>query len=407
MKRWIALWWPAVLLGLATIGSYGTVQYSIGVLIPAIHSESGWSTAALSAGFSLATLGQGFVALMSGRLLDSRGSRPVLLPALAAGAALLLLASIAKEAWQFVVCWGVGGAAIGGGLFYNVTMPVTARLYRDRRVTAFQVLTLLGALASPIFYPVAGLMIDAWGWRGALRGLLGLTAMCVAPAALFVRSQPSPSSAATGGSAEVRRALRQPVVWRALLMFGLAAMANSALLLHQVAAMRAAGLSLAAASGYAGARGAFQIPGRLVLTPLTSKLGVRGALALCYGAASTATLALLLAVFGADAEVLALFFAVAGGVSLGLLSPLNGLLQVEAFGEARLGTLSGVAVIVTSSSGAAGALVMGLARDATGSYRLPLAAVILVQGLAIAALAWQRRATLAQPAQPASEEVAG
>ena len=99
-----------------------------------------------------------------------------------------MLASQAAEAWQFVAAWSVGGAAIGGGLFYNVTMPVTARLYPSDRAAAFSVLTLLGAAASPIFYPLAAWLVEAMGWRGGLQVLIGVTVLCVAPAALLVRA---------------------------------------------------------------------------------------------------------------------------------------------------------------------------------------------------------------------------
>jgi predicted MFS family arabinose efflux permease len=187
-------------------------------------------------------------------------------------------------------------------------------------------------------------------------------------------------------------ALRQPVVYRVLLVFALAAFANSALLLHQVSALEAAGLSLAAASGFAGVRGAFQIPGRLFLTPLTQRFGVRGSIAMCYTLAATATLALLLAVAGVSPTALAVYFTVASGMSLGMLSPLNGLFQAEVYGDVRLGTLSGVNVIVVSIAGALGAWLAGLAADATGSYVAPLAAAVLLQAAAVAALRWQQAA---------------
>src|SRR4051812_19746941 len=120
----LARWWPALLLGVATIGAYGTAYYAIGVLIPVIAAETGWRSGLLSTGFSLGVLGQGAVALLFGHLFDRRGSRLVLLPALGIGAGLLLLASLARQPWQFVGAWALGGAVIGGGLYYNVTMPM-------------------------------------------------------------------------------------------------------------------------------------------------------------------------------------------------------------------------------------------------------------------------------------------
>ena len=96
MRRAIAAlqhWRVAILLGLATIGAYGTASYSIGVLIAPIGRETGWSTASLSAAFSIGVLGAGVVAVGVGRSLDRAGSRPAFLLTLAAGAALLFVAA--------------------------------------------------------------------------------------------------------------------------------------------------------------------------------------------------------------------------------------------------------------------------------------------------------------------------
>jgi MFS family permease len=392
----LARWWPVLLLGLVTIGAYGTAYYAIGVLIPVIAADTGWRGSLLAGGFSLSVLGQGALALLFGHTFDRRGSRPVLLPAIAAGAVLLVLASLAREAWQFVLAWALGGAIIGGGLFYNVTMPVTARLYPEHRAAAFSILTLLGALASPIFYPIAAWAVDLWGWRGGLQLLIALMVGCVAPAALLIRAPAAAVTPGDGRTDSLRAALRRPAVYRVLAVFALAGLANSAILLHQVAALEAAGLSLAAASNLAGARGAFQIPGRLFLTPLTSRFGVRGSIGGCYALATTATLALLLAFGGRAATLWALYFTAVGGISLGLLSPLSGLFQTEVYGDARLGTLNGVTVIVSSVAAAAGAWGAGLLVDHMGSYVAMLATVAVLQLLAVAALVWQRAADQAR-----------
>jgi MFS family permease len=393
----LARWWPVLLLGLATIGAYGTAYYSIGVLIPVIAEETDWSSSLLSAGFSLGVLGQGATALFFGHTFDRRGSRPVLLPAIGAGAILLLLASLARQPWQFVLAWALGGAVIGGGLYYNVTMPVTARLFPDRRAAAFSILTLLGALAAPIFYPLAAWAVDLWGWRGGLRALIVVTVLCVAPAAWFIRAPAASPATSSAGQARVRDAIRAPAVHRLLLVFALSSFANSAFLLHQVGALEAGGLSLAAASGFAGARGAFQIPGRLFLTPLTSRFGVRGSIGGCYALAATATLALLIAVGGHAPLLLAAYFTVVGGISLGLLSPLNGLIQAKVYGDAWLGTLNGVGVVVSSVAAASGAWLAGLVADLAGSYAAMVAAIGLLQLLSVAALLWQRAAEQHEP----------
>jgi MFS family permease len=401
MRGRLAGWWPALLLGLATIGAYGTAYYSIGVLIPVIGAAEGWGTGALAGGFSIGMLGQGVIALLCGRVFDRRGSKVVLLPSICIGSALLLASSFAQASWQFVLAWSAGAAVIGGGLYYNVTMPMTTRLYAERRAAAFSVLTLLGALASPVFYPLAACLVDLLGWRGALQALVAAMAVCVAPAALLVHAPAATQSGEGAPKTRLAEALLEPAVHRALLVFAMAAFANSALLLHQVSALEAAGMSLSAASGFAGARGAFQIPGRLFLTPLTRRFGVRGSIMMCYALAATASLALLLAVAGAPPALLAIYFTAVSGMSLGMLSPLGGLFQAEVYGDERLGTLTGVGVMVVSVAGALGAWASGLAAGASGSYVVPLTVTTLLQVATIVTLRWQ------QGAQPTAATATG
>jgi MFS family permease len=386
-----ARWSDAILLGLATIGAYGTAYYAIGVLIPVIASDTGWGIGSLSGGFAIGVVVSGGVALASGRIFDRRGSRLVLLPGLVVGAAGFVAASFAETPIQFVVAWAIGGAAIAGTAYYNITMPMISRLYADRRAAALSVLTFFGAVASTIFYPLAGFMSEEWGWRGALRGLVVAMLLFVLPAALRVNA-PSASTAGDASRSSLREALRDPAVTRALLMFILMGLGSSALLLHQVAAMTAAGLTLALASTMAGARGLFQLLGRMMLAPLIRWFGLPRTMGLCYAAAATASLALLVAQGGASAFVLVAYFSAMGGMSLGLLSPLNGLFQAEVYGDRHLGTLTGLATVLGSFASALGAWLAGVMADRSGSFVVPLSAVLVLQLVALLVLGWQQRA---------------
>ena len=398
-------WLPVALLGLATIGAYGISQYAIGTLLPAIAAAEAWPAGTLAGGYAVGILLQGPVALLAGREFDRRGSRHVLLPACLAGCALLATASAATEAWAFVACWALGSAAIGGGLYYSMTMPATVRLYPARRAQALSVLTLIGALAAPLFSPLAAVLVEALGWRSAIRALVLVAAACILPAAHLVDAPPGTPAegAATHGS--WTEALRAPAVRWVLLVTAIGGVANHALLLHQVGALRAAGLSLAAASAYAGARGGFQILGRLTLAPLTTRLGIRGALALCHALAATAVLSVLLLAAQGGWAPLALYFAVMGGVSMGLLSPLNGLLQAEAYGDEWLGRLSGVTVIVVSVAGWLGSWGVGLAGDAGGSILGPFAAVAGFQLVAVVLLLLSSGAQGGRPRPPHADNL--
>lgn len=383
-------WREAILLGLATIGAYGTAYYAIGVLIPVIAADTGWGAGPLSGGFAIGVVASGGIALAAGRVFDERGSRLVLLPGLLVGAIALVTASFAETMGQFVISWAVGGAAIAGTAYYNITMPMISRLYADRHAAALSVLTFFGAVASTVFYPLAGFMTEEWGWRGALRGLVAAMVLFALPAALWVNAPPAKRTGETDRSS-LRDALRDPAITRTLLMFVLIGLGSSALLLHQVSAMTAAGLTLALASAMAGARGVFQLLGRMMLSPLIRWFGLPRTMALCYAAAATATLALLFAQGATSAFVLVAYFSVMGGMSLGLLSPLSGLFQAEVYGDRHLGTLTGVGTVLGSLASALGAWLAGAIADRS-SYAIPLAAVLILQMLALVVLGWQQRA---------------
>ncbi len=376
-------WRDAVLLGFLTVGAYGVSVYASGVLIEPVHDDTGWSVGWISAAFTVSGLAGGMGALGSGWLLDRIGARPVLLGSLLPGAALLLLASIARNALVFVVAWGLGGGLISAGLFYNITMALTARLYPGDRVRAFAVLTFVGGFAAVIYFPLAGVLVDQFGWRTATRALVVLMVAHVLPA-LAIRGGAAPAGAAAtplrGDLAGIGDALRSRQVVLMIGMFSLAAMAFGAIQVHHVPAMTAAGVSLGTATALASVRGFLSLPGRVLMEPAVRRTGVLGTLGGVYALMAIGSLPLA---FGRGLGWL-LVFTFSTGIAFGALSPLHGLRAAEVYGERRIGTLMGFQSLVVSLVSAMGPLLLGLTVDATGGYRL---AILLSCGLFAAALA--------------------
>lgn len=365
-------WRQVILLGVLTVGSYGVAVYSFGVLISPIHEQTGWSIGVLSVAFTVSSLIGGVASLGSGSLLDRLGGRPVMLGSLLAGSGFLLAASTASSAPLFVVAWGLGGGIISAGLFYNITMAITTRLYPDQRVRAFTILTFVGGFASVIYFPLAGALVDALEWRIALRVLVVLMALHVIPAALLVgggrTSAPPRRSDQAGPERGLLSAFLARDVLRMVAMFSLASMAFGAMQVHHVPAMEAAGLSLGAATTVASIRGFMSLPGRALLDPMIGRLGVRGAMAAVYTLMALGALPLMLA----GSLAWPILFMLTTGVAFGSVSPLHGLFAVEVYGEQRLGALLGMQSLVVSVVSAFGPTLLGLTVDATGDYRLEL-----------------------------------
>lgn len=376
-------WWPVVLLGALTVGSYGVVVYAFGVFIGPIHQSTGWSVGALSGAFTLSLLLGGGVAPAAGWMLDRSGGRPVLLGSLLIGAVFLLLAASARSLPMFVITWGIGGALVSGGLFYSVTMALTTRLFVADRVRAFAILTFIGGFASVLYFPLAGALVELMSWRLALRLLVLSMVVLALPAGLAIgggRATPHASGIANA-RASVMTTLRSRDVLQMIVMLSAAGMAFGAIQVHHVPAMQAAGVSLGAATTIASVRGFLSLPGRALMEPVVRRVGLAGSLGLAYALMSFGTLPLM--VHAGISGPLA--FMVVTGFAFGAISPLHGLYAAEVFGEERIGTMMGVQSLAVSLVSATGPVAVGLAVDTTDSYApaMGLTAVLFLAALAL------------------------
>ena len=374
-----------VLLGLVTIGAYGLVLYGIGAFVSPIRDDTGWSNASISTAFAISTLLGGVMSLGTGRMLDRVGAQPVMLFALVTGSALLVLSSTADEAWLFIVAWGLGGAISSAGLYYNATMAVTARITTPiERPKAYTWLTVIGGLASPIAFPLAGAFVEAWGWRAAMRAMIGFMVVCTVPALIWVRGDRKalvdpPAHHVADGFADVASAIRSPLVRRWLLASSAGMAGLVAIQVHQVGAIEATGVSIGLASTMAGIRGLLSLPGRAAAATVTARVGVVNALRLTYATMTIGTLALVAA--GAIAWVWV--FVVLTGLGFGSVSPLQGLYSAELYGQRRIGSLLGMQQVVIGAASAAGPLVLGVTIDATGGYTTLLVLACVLQLVAL------------------------
>ena len=409
VSDWLGTWWPAVLLGVVTIGAYGLVLYGFGIIAGPIQEEEGWSSGATNAAFMASYLLGAAASIVSGRVLDAIGPRPVLAVGLIGGTGLLVAASFAGSVWLFIPLWGAGGAITIAGLFYNVTMPITARLYPRRQIAAMSVLVTTGGFSAVLFMPLTGILTDELGWRWAVRILLALSAVLVIPALLTVRRLPpipaSTDAAAPGpsrnapraGYSTVREALRSPEVLLMLAVVAVSSFGLGALLNHFVPAATAAGLSLTAGGYLTGLRSFLSIPGRALIGPMAAFLGLRPALGVGYAVMLFGTIALL----AAGPLYWIYVSAIIAGLVWGQTMPLQGLIAFDTFGLRRLGTLMAVQTAIGNVALAIGPFAAGLLRDATEDYGPALMTIAAVNFvtllLLIALIGVHRRSTGSQP----------
>jgi MFS family permease len=238
----------------------------------------------------------------------------------------------------------------------------------DQRDRAVVWLTVLGAFASPIFLPLTAWLVHALGWPGALRIDAALTLVIFTAAALASPRRATETRGATTGHGRARDVLaaawRVPAFrrWIAASMIGGAAI--DVILVNQVPAMIAAGLSTGAAATIGGLRGLAQLGGRIPLTPVMRRLGTRATIVTTFlvGAAGTALL-----LFSGHVAVAILYSALAGA-SIGAVYTLQGIYTHELVGEADLALVMGAQQALFAIGGALGPIIAGILLETAHSY---------------------------------------
>ncbi|MCH7900275.1 MAG: MFS transporter [Acidobacteria bacterium] len=356
-------------LGVITITVYGSWYYAFGVLLDPIIADTGWSEAVLTTSFAVASIVAGFGSLGGGWLLDRSGSRVVFGGAAMAGLLAFQVAASTDSVATFAMMAAVGGGAFGALGFYHITQTTAVRISSQATTKAIAVLTIWGAFASAIYIPVSAWLVQSVGWRLTLRIITLSAVVALVLGAIVVDTGVAGRPGRTRIWAELLASLRVSETRRFVIAQGLVGMGVATILVYQVPAMTAAGLTLTAASFWAGFRGFAQLGGRLPLLPIVSKLGTAGSLRLAFGAIGLG--ALLLAFAGNP--ILAAAYALLAGFGIGASSPLYGMHARDVFGATSLGTAMGLLSFVFLVFGSLGPAAAGWIATATGSRALPVA----------------------------------
>lgn len=153
-------------LGIAQILAWGTSFYFPAVFAEPIVKETGWSLGLVVGGTSLGLLVAGLISPQVGRIIDSRGGRPVLMASSLLYAAGLVVVGLAPVLPLYLLGWALIGLGMGTGL-YDAVFAALGRLYGSGARGPITNLTLFGGFASTVCWPLSAFMIDHVGWRTA------------------------------------------------------------------------------------------------------------------------------------------------------------------------------------------------------------------------------------------------
>ena len=371
-----------IALSVLVMVAFGTLFYAYSIFITKEAAGAEYSISLLSVAWTGAILVGGAFAFFVGRHADQHGVRGIMGLGTIVGAAGLVLLGASQTGWQLVlVSWLLIGPA-GAMTFYEPAFIAVDQWFGLAGSTrSLALLTVIGGLAGPIFIPLTGVLTVTLGWRwaavilGSILLVVGLVAtVFVFPAHMGERHERDGVAPHLGIAALFRDRRFAFFTAATLLTF----MAVEAVIFHRIAVFEQAGLAITVVAWWAAVSGLMSLPGRLIAPYLSNRIRpvlVAAAVTLVMGAA-TAFAAAAMAQWQMGAHFV-LF-----GLAFGAATPMRAVVMSRWYSGRRYGRIMGIQWTIVAMIAAAGPLMVGLLRDGTGSYSLPMA---LTAGLFVAA----------------------
>jgi MFS family permease len=364
----IGSWRAVSILGLTQILAWGAIYYTPVLVVPLIAAERGWPLSLGMGGFSLGILAAGLVSPRVGALVDRYGGHRVMPCGSLLGAVGLVAVTQATHPLAYLAVWALLGVAMAASL-YDPAFATLGRIFGAKARQPITALTLAGAFASTVSWPVTRVLIDAVGWRGAYWVYAALLLLIAAPLHAFGLPRDSagserPQPGTPAPNAPALLPARGATFMLVVAAFASYAFVPSGLLSHLLAMFGRLGLDPGTAVTIGVLFGPCQMAARLCefifardVHPLVI---ARFAVGLVLAGFA------LLALFGLSA-ITAAAFMVMLGLCNGLITIARGTLPLALFGAAGygrlIGRIAGPALIVQSSAPLVVAFVAERASD--------------------------------------------
>ena len=387
-------------LGVTQIVGWGTTHYMPAVLTASTANGLGLGPTAVLGAFSWGILVAGLTARPAGRLIDRIGAQRVMSGASLVAACGLLVLAAAEGLFGLLAGWTLLGLALRSILYDGAFAALTALAGADAR-RAISLLTLLGGLASTIFWPIGHWLDAAIGWRSTLvvYAVLNL-AICLPLHWRYAggRRRPGRDGAPAGApphpGAGLEPAQRRLALWLLAAAFMLHAFVASTMAAHLPMLLDGLGLGTAVVVSAAALMGVAQVLARLV------EMSVQGRFSAVATAPPSVALlpaAFLVALAWPGQAVAAALFVILYGCANGLMTVVRGSLPLAVFGSRGygelLGTVAGPALAVAAAAPVAFSALVEASGAQTGLWLLALlslAAFACIAGAALLLRRWSR-----------------
>jgi len=328
-------------LGSAQLVSWGTSYYLIGGFGKLIAADLHWRTDVVYGGFSAALLMMGLISPLTGRLIDHHGGQRVMIAGSMFNAVGCWVIAVSRDAPAYYAAW----ICLGVGMrltLYDAAFATLARIGGPEARGPMSQITLLGGLASTVFWPLGHLLANRYGWRNALFVYAGLALLTI-PLFMTVpkdRYGELPLRETHNGVRPIALN-RQEVILAGSLFAVIATLTNflnAGMSAHMIDILTGLGLIASAAVWISALRGIGQVSSRLCeillgrkVDPLRLNLLGCAVLPLCF----------LVGLFSGQTEIAALTFAFFYGAGNGVVTITRGTVPLELFEHGHYGAFAG------------------------------------------------------------------
>jgi MFS family permease len=342
-------WKPVAALGVTQIIGYGTLYYAYALAVPAVAVEFGVSEALLFGVFSIGLLVAGFAAPRVGRQMDAVGAPKVMAVGSGLAGIALALVALSPNLTSFTILIVIV-EFIALTVLYDAAFATLTRMANHDARRQITRLTLIAGFASTVFWPLTSWLVKEIGWRETYAVFAILHVLVALPLHVWLAravlpdarkshaGEPSGHSVAPSLPFHPLPAVYAPKAFLALaISFALSGFVISAMSVHMVSILHAAGLA-SSATMIAMLMGPSQVVARVVealagnrFHPLWTALFSTAAL----------PLAVVLIMLPLPVTVAGAAFVVMSGIGQGLSSIVRGTVPLALFGADGFGGLLG------------------------------------------------------------------
>jgi MFS family permease len=374
-------------LGVGQLVAWGSFYYVFVTLTDPMTAEFGWTRTEINGALSVVLATTGICSYARGRWIDRYGGRKLMICAAFCGAALLFLWARASQLWHLYAI-SVGLGVVSAMTLYDAAFAVVARMLDADYRKAIIVITLFGGLASTVFVPLTHYLVDAHGWRNALKTLAVLQLPFGAGIPYFVlrgrehKDSDAPATTAAVVRTSIRPELAHPVFWLLALSFVSYAFMFTSLVFSLVPMLRESGYTSAEAVAAYACIGPSQLAGRMAVLVLERFIGLT--VAGLIGTLFPVVAMIILITLRAHSS-LVFVFAIAFGTGLGVKTIVQATAAPEFLGRARYGALQGALMFPVYLAQALSPLLAAWIWQLRGQYDLLQRILLAMAGISAAA----------------------